>query len=210
MVNYITGGWATKYKYLPDDIRFEGSCEERIQHLKARGYGLYSNVGTGIVYWEQNCSRLKAEEKLLQIQKEEQNKIDEEKRIAESKRVEAKRLADIETARLLAIAVEEENKRMSIVNRDLNTQFRLSQLSLDNKEKIELNLFSQKQDYQELESYGLVEVPKQELLFIPETYESINSIDSMSKQIPLETVTPVLVVLGIGLVSYYLLKENKK
>jgi len=63
MVNYIVGRWATKYKYLPDDIRFEGSCEERIQHLKARGYGLYSNIPPhrGIVWWQQNCSRLEAE-----------------------------------------------------------------------------------------------------------------------------------------------------
>ena len=76
MVNYITGRWATKYKYLPDDIRFEGSCEERIQHLKARGYGLYSNIGKGIVYWQENCHRLKEEERLLKVRKEEQRLFD--------------------------------------------------------------------------------------------------------------------------------------
>ena len=78
MVNYIVGRWATKYKYLPTDIRFEGSCEERIQHLKARGYGLYSNIGqeSSIVYWQENCQRLEAQYRLLQIQKEEQRLFD--------------------------------------------------------------------------------------------------------------------------------------
>ena len=68
----LSGRWATKYKYSPTDIRFEGSCEERIAHLEARGYGLYSNIGKGIVYWQQNCHRLKEEERLLKVRKEEQ------------------------------------------------------------------------------------------------------------------------------------------
>ena len=83
MVNYITGRWATKYKYLPDDIRFEGSCEERIQHLKARGYGLYSNIPPhrGIVWWQQNCHtavtqyQSKEKQRLADIKKAEETKI---------------------------------------------------------------------------------------------------------------------------------------
>ena len=194
MVNYITGRWATKYKYLPTDIRFEGSCEERIQHLKARGYGLYSNIGKqqGIVYWQENCQRLKDEKRLADIETERLRVINEEKRIAESKRLEIKRLADIETERLRVIEAEKENQRMAIVNRDLNTEFRLSQL----------NLISQKED---LDSF--YEIDKSSKV---ESIPSINDIDSIKKETPLETTAPIFLILGVGLVSYYLLKGNKK
>ena len=114
-------------------------------------------------------------------------------------------LSDIETARLLAIEIENERKRMFIINRDLNTEFRLTQLSLDNKLKIQLNLFSQKEDLDSF--YEIDESSKVES--IP-SIVSVNSIDSMPKQIPLETTTPILLILGVGLVSYYLLKGNKK
>ena len=60
---------------------------------------------------------------------------------------------------------------------------------------------------QELESfYELDDLAKVES--IP-SIVSVNSIDSMPKQIPLETTAPILLILGIGLVSYYLLKEKK-
>ena len=147
MVNYITGRWATKYKYLPDDIRFEGSCEERIQHLKARGYGLYSNIGHGIVWWQQNCHTAVGEY---------QSK--EKQRLAD---IEEKRLADIKEKRLLDLSIKS----------------------------------------QELESFYEIDESSK--------VESIPSIDSMSKQIPLETTAPILLILGIGLVSYYLLKGKK-
>ncbi|MHA1462656.1 MAG: fibronectin type III domain-containing protein, partial [Candidatus Heimdallarchaeota archaeon] len=40
-LQYIKLGdyWATQYKYFPTDVRFEGSMNERITHLKQRGYG---------------------------------------------------------------------------------------------------------------------------------------------------------------------------
>tara|TARA_R110000803_G_scaffold94340_1_gene161975 strand:+ start:1265 stop:1753 length:489 start_codon:yes stop_codon:yes gene_type:complete len=115
MVNYIVGRWATKYKYLPTDIRFEGSCEERIQHLKARGYGLYSNIGqeSSIVYWQENCQRLEAELRLLQIQKEqEQRLLKEAQRIADVKKEQEQRLRlkDFRDRQEITLQIQLENQ----------------------------------------------------------------------------------------------------
>jgi len=187
MVNYITGRWATKYKYLPDDIRFEGSCEERIQHLKARGYGLYSNIGHGIVWWQQNCHTAVGEYQ----SKEKQRLADiEEKRLAD---IEEKRLANIEEKRLADI----EEKRLADIEEKRLADIEEKRLA-DIKEKRLLDLSIKSQ---ELESFYEIDESSK--------VESIPSIDSMSKQIPLETTAPILLILGIGLVSYYLLKGKK-
>ena len=96
----LTGNWANKYGYFstlegtandPTSINYGGSCAERIENLKMRGYGLYSNVGQrySILYWQENCSRLTEEYRLSKIQKEEkilfdiQEAKDEEERLLE-------------------------------------------------------------------------------------------------------------------------------
>ena len=77
----LKAGWANKYGYFsvlgdtpndPTSMNYGGDCAERIENLRARGYGLYSNIGErhSIVYWQQNCHRLEEEQRLLKIQKE--------------------------------------------------------------------------------------------------------------------------------------------
>jgi len=77
----FTGSWANKYGYFsifegtpndPTSMNYGGDCAERIENLKRRGYGLYSNVSpeTSIVYWQENCHRLKEEQRLSKIEKE--------------------------------------------------------------------------------------------------------------------------------------------
>ena len=140
--------------------------------------------------------------------------VEEETRL---KNIETERLAVLETKRLTDI----ENKRLADIEKSRILKLQDDKLLLD---EIRFNPYFQveesrylellKQNYDELESfYEIDESSKVESIPSLESIESIqsvDSIDSMSKQIPLETATPILLVLGIGLVSYYLLKGNKK
>jgi hypothetical protein len=95
--------WSTQYgKYAefsgspndPTSLNYAGTCAERIQNMKARGYGQESNFDkvSGTNYWERNCERLIAEKRALQ---------EEEKR----KRLEAdqaqQKQKEIETTMLI-------------------------------------------------------------------------------------------------------------
>ena len=111
----LKGNWATKYGHFstlegtandPTSINYGGSCNERIENLARRGYGLYSNIGQrySIAYWQQNCSRLTEEYRLSKIQKEEQ------------------RLFDIQTQqeqKLLSIQKEQEEKLQQIKDQEI-------------------------------------------------------------------------------------------
>ena len=94
----LTGNWATKYGYFstlegtandPTSINYGGSCNERIENLRRRGYGLYSNIGQrySIVYWQQNCSRLTEEYRLSKIQKENERLLNVQKQKDEQLRL---------------------------------------------------------------------------------------------------------------------------
>jgi len=75
--------WATKYKFQPDDVRFEGTYSERIAHLRQRGAG-----NDKINYWIIEAKRLVAEEEMrkqLIIYEEEQSLINEIARIKKEK-----------------------------------------------------------------------------------------------------------------------------
>lgn len=121
----------------------------------------------------------------------------EEKRLQD---IEKKRLEDIEKSRILKL----QNDKL------LLTEIRFSGYQVEESRLLQLL----NQDYEELENfYETDDLPKLESIPVPEiipSIESIESIDSMSKQIPLETTAPILLILGVGLVSYYLLKGNKK
>tara|TARA_R110000851_G_scaffold108918_2_gene230672 strand:- start:184 stop:804 length:621 start_codon:yes stop_codon:yes gene_type:complete len=124
------------------------------------------------------------EERLLEIQLEEQKKQNEIKKQEEE--------------RLLEIKKQEEKILLEIKKQE--------EKILDSKKQEEKTLSDLLIQSDELESFY-------EFDPITENKEIIESITVPAienKEIPLETVTPVLVVLGIGLVSYYLLKGNKK
>tara|TARA_R110002126_G_scaffold271931_1_gene416024 strand:- start:276 stop:1112 length:837 start_codon:yes stop_codon:yes gene_type:complete len=133
--------------------------------------------------------------------------VEEETRL---NNIETKRLANIENKRLADI----ENKRLADIEKSRilklqNDKLLLDEIRFSGFEVSESRLVELlNQDFDELENfYKIDESPLVES--IP-SIDSLDSLDSMPKQIPLETVTPVLAVLGIGLVSYYLLKGNKK
>ena len=98
-----------------------------------------------------------------------------------------KMLALWESKRRIEIPLEIEAERLENIR--LTEEQRLLDLSIKS---------------QELESFYEID-ESSKIESIP-SIESVESIDSMPKQIPLETASPILLVLGIGLVSYYLLK----
>ena len=140
---------------------------------------------------------LKEKARIAKIETDRIAKIENDRlAIIENERLrgfEIKRLADIEKSRILKL----QNDKL------LLQEVRFSGYQVGESRMLELL----NQDYQELENFYELDLPQVES--IP-SVDSVDSIDSMTKQIPLETVTPVLAVLGIGLVSYYLLKGNKK
>jgi hypothetical protein len=90
----LKAGWANKYGYFsvlgdtpndPTSMNYGGDCAERIENLRARGYGLYSNIGErhSIVYWQKNCHRLEEEQRLLSIQKDEEERLIQEEEMFE-------------------------------------------------------------------------------------------------------------------------------
>ena len=96
-MSFFTEDWARKYGYFstlegspndPTSINYGGSCAERIENLKRRGYGLYSNIGQrySVIYWQQNCSRLTEEYRLSKIekQKDEQQRLVQKEEITRS------------------------------------------------------------------------------------------------------------------------------
>lgn len=99
--------WATKYKYLPNDTRFEGTFSERIAHLKQRGA-----ANTQINFWIINGKRIEAEEKIrkaLIIYEEQQSLINETARIKKEKEDLIKQ--ELENQR-----IEKERKQKEIEN----------------------------------------------------------------------------------------------
>ena len=158
------------------------------------------------------CGRI---EQLKSAMREEGRKLSEIKRTIANEKT---RIAKIENDRLVKI----ENDRLAIIETERLRIFEEKRLAdIEEKRLLDLSIKSQ-----ELESFYEIDeiqnikpfvtipiiefIPSADSIESISSIDSVNSIDSMPKQIPLETVTPVLVVLGIGLVSYYLLKGNKK
>ena len=123
----LTGNWANKYGYFsvfkdtpndPSSMNYGGSCAERIENLRARGYGLYTSVYDqrySIAYWQQNCSRLKEEERLSKIQEENERLLNIQKK-------EEQILLDIQTQqeqKLLSIQKEQEEKLQQIKDQEI-------------------------------------------------------------------------------------------
>ena len=99
--------WATKYKFQPDDVRFEGTYSERIAHLRQRGAG-----NDKINYWIIEAKRLVAEEEMrkqLIIYEEQQSLINETARIKKEKEDLIKQ--ELENQR-----IEKERKQKEIEN----------------------------------------------------------------------------------------------
>lgn len=150
------------------------------------------------------------EKRRIEIPQAIENKRLFEMELQENKRLsnlEIKRLSDLEDKRL-------EDIRLKKLASDklLLQEIRFSGYQVGESRMLELL----NQDYTELENFYEIDesskvesIPSIDSIESIPSIESIEGIDSMSKQIPLETVTPVLAVLGIGLVSYYLLKGKK-
>ena len=100
--------WATKYKYYPTDVKFEGSMNERISQLKRRGYG-----NDMINYWIINGNRLVNEHKAnLQKIKEDQRIAQELKLIEEEKQKALKKIQD--EIEIQEKRIEEENRLIAL------------------------------------------------------------------------------------------------
>ena len=119
--------WATKYKYFPTDVRFEGSYRERITHLRTRGYG--NDV---INHWIINGERLVAEHKanlekikedqriaqeLILIEKEKQKAL---KKIQDEIEIQEKRIE--EENRLIALQKVKENQQRIIEKEEIQKE----------------------------------------------------------------------------------------
>lgn len=149
------------------------------------------------------CGRI---EQLKSAMREEGRKLSEIKRTIANEKT---RIAKIENDRLVKI----ENDRLAIIETERLRIFEEKRLAdIEEKRLLDLSIKSQElESFYEIDESSKVEsIPSADSIESISSIDSVNSIDSMPKQIPLETVTPVLVVLGIGLVSYYLLKGNKK
>ena len=168
----------------------------RLQNLEDKniyGYGEIWFTGQ-----EHQIRELAIQKKLDEEKVKENVRLAKQKEINDIKIKEEKRLFDIEEKRLFVI---EEKRLLDIENKRL--------LDIENKRLLDLSIQSQ-----ELESfYELQEIKKSEKIEPIENKEIEKTIPipiTENKEIPLETTAPILAVLGIGLVSYYLLKGNKK
>ena len=115
----------------------------------------------------------------------------EKERISETKKLqdlENKRLSDIEKARLSKL----QNDKLLLDEIRFNPYFQV-------EESRYLELLTQ--DYSDLQNFTDSDVIET---------KPIEETRPIEETTPLETTAPVLLVLGIGLVSYYLLKGNKK
>ena len=119
--------WATKYKYYPTDVKFEGSMNERISQLKRRGYG-----NDMINYWIINGNRLVNEHKanlqkikedqriaqeLILIEKEKQKAL---KKIQDEIEIQEKRIE--EENRLIALQKVKENQQRIIEKEEIKKE----------------------------------------------------------------------------------------
>jgi hypothetical protein len=119
--------WATKYKYYPTDVKFEGSMNERISQLKRRGYG-----NDMINYWIINGNRLVNEHKanlqkikedqriaqeLILIEKEKQKAL---KKIQDEIEIQEKRIE--EENRLIALQKVKENQQRIIEKEEIQKE----------------------------------------------------------------------------------------
>lgn len=119
----------------------------------------------------------------------------EKERISETKKLqdlENKRLSDIEKARLSKL----QNDKLLLDEIRFNPYFQV-----DESRYLELL----KQDYSDLETFTDSDVMEEnnKLQVQQRTFSPIETK-------PIETTAPIFLILGVGLVSYYLLKGNKK
>jgi hypothetical protein len=166
---------------------------------------------TAILNNPTNIARWKKEAPAIAKEKQRLADIETERlRVIEEKRIEEKRLKDIEDLKLEKIRERILTNLQKSIKEKKDKEKRLLDLSIKSQELesfYELDL-PRPESIPSIESIEII--PSIESIEIIPSADSVDSIDSMSKQIPLETFTPVLAVLGIGLVSYYLLKGNKK
>jgi hypothetical protein len=144
-------------------------------------------------------------------------RIDQEMIIANKKTAEKKKeMEELDFQRQQNfLKLQKEKELQDDEDFRLNTEFRINlEFALNAKRELEKKLLEKSQElesfYEIDESSKVESIPSADSIESISSIDSVNSINSMPKQIPLETVTPVLAVLGIGLVSYYLLKGNKK
>ena len=160
----------------------ERNSRQRIANEKAKSQGYY-------VAWREQIAIENNPVNIARWKKEEE--------------IELKRLADIKLKEEKEIRENMILKELKLRDEKIKKQ---EEKILDLKKEEEKRLSDLLIQSDELESFY-------EFDPITENKEIIESITVPAienKEIPLETVTPVLVVLGIGLVSYYLLKGNKK
>ena len=100
--------WATKYKYYPTDVKFEGSMNERISHLKIRGHG--NDV---INHWIINGNRLVNEHKANLEKIEKEKRIEQELKLIEKEKQKAlKKIQD--EIEIQEKRIEEENRLIAL------------------------------------------------------------------------------------------------
>ena len=100
--------WATKYKYFPTDVKFEGSMNERISHLKIRGHG--NDV---INHWIINGNRLVNEHKANLKKIEKEKRIEQELKLIEKEKQKAlKKIQD--EIEIQEKRIEEENRLIAL------------------------------------------------------------------------------------------------
>ena len=194
--NTIGKGNIISLEFTPEDIFSLGFTPEDI------GDSLTIHERKDIIQSMEKMLKSWETKRRIEIPIEIENKRLFEIQLQENKRLsnlEIKRISDLEDKRL-----EDIRLKKLVSDKLLLDEIRFSSYQVGESRMLELL----SQDYTELQNF--YEIDKSSKVESIPSVDSVNSIDSMPKQIPLETVTPVLAVLGIGLVSYYLLKGNKK
>jgi len=166
------------------------------------------------------------EQRILQIQKDKEKllqdradklKIDTAKQNKWSLAVIANNINHALADSILSNPVlQKERKEKKLLEDALKEEKRLIDLRIKEEKIKEEKLLNLSNLSEELESF--YEIEPLEQFIEPEKLETLESIisletnenkENIEKPISLETTAPILAVLGIGLVSYYLLKDKK-
>ena len=110
--NVVLGDrWATKYDHLPTDVNFEGSFDERIAHLKKRGYG-----NDMVNYWLIEGRRLIHENN---ERRKEATRIQQENlRIQAEKRKQAEKIKREQELKIKLIKEKQEKEQKIVIKKE--------------------------------------------------------------------------------------------